>query len=547
MVKNQDRFEELADEIFDEFVEFDPTLGTYFGLHEYDSEMPDGSKSALENWIKKLKSYRKKLGNFSESELEGNGMNLRLTHDLVNLELFDLEEWKLWSKFPGGPRKIGQGLFLLLVRNHPPIEERLKSASERINQSARFLEETKSRLENPVQIYCEIALESSRRLPEFLDEILRKADDCLEGKDFDMLNEGCDELKGELKSYESWLKSKMEDSDEDFAIGRDMLEKRLRLRGVEMDPDSILELGYEFLKREREKLSNLAEEIDEEKTVDEIRGDLKSEHPEGFEKALEKYQTDVLRAREFVKNHDLATIPENEELKVVETPPFLRHVIPFAAYFAPAKFDEEQIGIYVVTPPRDEGAMKRHNYYSISNTSVHEAYPGHHLQLSVANQHPFNIRLLSEGTEFVEGWAHYCEDLAKELGYDDTPEHRFLQAIDLVWRAARIIVDVQLSSGEMSTEEAADFLAEQTGMGREEAESEVRRYTYTPGQPLSYLLGKYLINELREEVENELGEDFDLKWFHDKLLEDGSIPVKYHREMLENELKDKPSKPDDSS
>jgi len=109
--------------------------------------------------------------------------------------------------------------------------------------------------------------------------------------------------------------------------------------------------------------------------------------------------------------------------------------------------------------------------------------------------------------------------------------------VGLVWRAARIVIDVQLSSGEMTFDEAVDFLVEQTGMERDAAMAEVRRYTFTPGQPLSYLLGKHLIKQLRREAEEKLGDDFSAKRFHDLLLSSGSIPVKYHREILDQAVR----------
>ncbi|KXB03073.1 hypothetical protein AKJ45_02600, partial [candidate division MSBL1 archaeon SCGC-AAA261F19] len=361
----------------------------------------------------------------------------------------------------------------------------------------------------------------------------------LKNNELNLLKRRIEKLEEKLEDYESWLKYKMQDAREDFAIGRDMLERRLELRGIEMGIDSILKLGQGYLQKEKKKLNRLARKIDAHISVEEITRELKKNHPRSFSEALKEYRKEISRARNFVKKRNFASLPQNEELKVQETPHFLRHVTPFAAYFRPAKFDKNQIGIYMVTPPENEEMMKEHNYCSISNTSIHEAYPGHHLQLTLANQHPSLIRLLSEGTEFVEGWAHYCEEAVKDLGYNDTPEHRFLQTLDLVWRAARIIVDIRLSCGEMSFEEAVNFLVEQTGMEREGAEAEVKRYTYTPGGPLSYLLGKHLIEKIREETEEKLGSDFELKWFHDMMLKNGAIPIKYLRGILEEEVNQK--------
>jgi uncharacterized protein (DUF885 family) len=221
---------------------------------------------------------------------------------------------------------------------------------------------------------------------------------------------------------------------------------------------------------------------------------------------------------------------------VLPTPSYLRHTHPFAAYFQPAKFDREQLGIYIITPPKTRAQLEKHNYAAILNTSVHEAYPGHHLQLVCANKNPSLIRVLSHASEFVEGWAHYCEELMRELGFADTPEIRFIQTQDMIWRAARIVIDVKLSCGLMSFHEAVRFLTSQTGMSRESAIAEVKRYTKSPGYQLSYLLGKHMLKRLRDELRQKLRERFDERKFHDTLLYAGCLPLKYIREIAIRKL-----------
>ena len=525
-------FTDVVQGMFDELLEWYPPMATFLGIHRYDHLMPDGSRGFIDKVTRRLKHYRRRFEGFDESDLGKDAMDLRLAKDALDLELFDMEEWRLWSKFPSGGDDIGEALFPLFTRDFAPAQERMRSISERIRRSSQFLDEMKERLEDPVKIYCEIGLQSARMMPAFLGVIQAEAQKSLGKDDFDSLVAGTERLEEALKDYSSWIEGEMRDAGKEFAIGRERLARRLKLRGVEVDVDEILALGYRYLEEEKRKLKALAKEISPGKSVEEVNKELKKHHPKNYEEALERYREDILRARRFVVEKDFATIPEKEELRVMETPTFLRHVIPFAAYMSPAKFEEKQLGIYIVTPPSGE-SLEEHNYYSISNTSIHEGYPGHHLQLSAANRNPSLVRLLARGTEFVEGWAHYCEEAMKDLGFDDTPQHRFVQTVGLVWRAARIVIDVQLSSGEMTFDEAVDFLVEQTGMERDAAMAEVRRYTFTPGQPLSYLLGKHLIKQLRREAEEKLGDDFSAKRFHDLLLSSGSIPVKYHREILD--------------
>ena len=155
--------------------------------------------------------------------------------------------------------------------------------------------------------------------------------------------------------------------------------------------------------------------------------------------------------------------------------------------------------------------MREHNFSSISNTSIHEAYPGHHLQLAVGNRHPSLTRLMTDAPEFVEGWGMYSEQMMREHGFDDGPAFRVSLYTDAVWRACRIILDVRMHRGEISVEDAIDFLVEQTGFERPNARAEVHRYTYTPTYQMSYLLGKVMLLGLRSDEQRRLGDRFSLK------------------------------------
>lgn len=270
---------------------------------------------------------------------------------------------------------------------------------------------------------------------------------------------------------------------------------------------------------------------------------MKGDHPPTFEAALEAYREAMLRAKAHCIERDLVTVPPDERLTVVPTPTYLRRVIPFAAYFEPPKFDPQPSGIYVVTPAVDDNptALREHYYASISNTSIHEAYPGHHLQLTVASRHPSLTRLLTDAPEFVEGWGMYSEQLMREHGFDDGPAFRLTMHTDAIWRACRIILDVRMHRGELSVEEATAFLIAETGFEAPNARAEVLRYTYTPTYQLSYLLGKVLILGLRADEERRLGDRFSLKAFHDALLAAGSIPISFHRRLLAAGRGDEPS------
>ena len=534
------KFYELTNEYLMKFLELNPILATYLGIHIYDSQMPRGDKQGIMEIRKLLEDFENALLDINYDKLSFEAkIDYKVIRDVIRLQLFRIDEWPIWRMFPFAAENIGDALFPLFVREFAPFSDRFSSIISRIEKSPKYIRESMECLEDPVRIYIDIALEAARQLPMFLDVILSSGRELI-GEESELVERGkiaIESLNNALSDYVSWLEDKRSEAKESFAIGREKFKKLLEIRGIDLSLEEILRIGEDYLRRFKEELARLANEIAPGKSVNEVRNMIESEHPKDFNEALNEYRKAIEEAKKFIIEKGIAPIPKGEEIKVIQTPSFLLPVIPFAAYFPPAPFDEEKLGVYIVTPPLKPEHIKRHNYYSIHNTSVHEAYPGHHLQLSWSATKRNLIRILSQPTEFIEGWAHYCEDLMKEYGYRDTPKHRFVQLVDAVWRAVRIIIDVKLSTEEMSFDEAVDFLVRETGMDREAAIAEVKRYTYTPGYQLSYLLGKHLIQKLRDEVREKFGDKYSDYRFHEILLQSGGLPYKYLRELVFEKMK----------
>jgi uncharacterized protein (DUF885 family) len=155
--------------------------------------------------------------------------------------------------------------------------------------------------------------------------------------------------------------------------------------------------------------------------------------------------------------------------------------------------------------------------------ALHEAYPGHHLQLVRSNQCERKIRRFLWNNVFIEGWALYCEEMMKDAGFYGEATTRLGQMKETLWRAARIVVDVGLQLGEMSVDDAVAFMMSEVGLERVNATGEVKRYAGNPTQPSSYMVGKLAILSIRERYESRAGAGFDLKTFHDDLMNMGSI------------------------
>jgi uncharacterized protein (DUF885 family) len=240
---------------------------------------------------------------------------------------------------------------------------------------------------------------------------------------------------------------------------------------------------------------------------------------------MNAYRTRMKAVYNFVLEQGLVSMPEVQSLKVVETPIFLRHEIPFAAYDEPSYKDPRQKGYYYVTPVRSEGHLLEHNWISIDLTCVHEAFPGHHLQFVTANRNPHNSlpRLLNSSATFYEGWALYCEDMMQEQGFLDKLEHHFIMLRDRLWRALRVMLDVELHTREITIDEAAQRMCDALGFSIDQAKADLSWYTQAPTVPMGYATGWALIKALREEESKKA--DFSLKNFHDRLLSVGSCAL----------------------
>ena len=530
------RFDRTIDRWFRDQLALRPETATYLGLHDTDDQLSPGGRDAIDE---ETAFYRRTIDELSAIEADELSADRALDRDLAihqaRLAHFWLTEYRTWAGSSGGAEHIGEALFPLFTRDFAPLAERLESISARLEKAPQLLAETRDRVTEPVRVWTEIDIESTRHMPGFLDTILAAARSEGAGEALtERLTRAADATKAALAEHEAWLRDDvLPRADGDWVAGPERFEEMLRLRELGASGDEILAVGEELLTSEKVARDALRREIDPSASAEEVADLVKDDHASSFAEALNEYRTSMDRARAFVVGHGLATPPEEDHLNVVETPSFIRHLIPFAAYYDPAKFDATPVGTYIVTPPSSPEMMREHNRASISNTSVHEAYPGHHLQLSAAITNQSLVRLFSGAPEFTEGWAFYCERMMKEAGFDDTPKGWYIVHTDAIWRATRIILDVSLHRGVIGFDDAVERLVAETGFELPAALAEVKRYTSTPTYQLSYLFGRHMIERLRDDVRRAQGADFELRRFHDTLIYAGTMPVSYARRLFD--------------
>ena len=532
-----DRFWSIVEADFRKMVDQHPIIATYIGLHQGDGRLDDATRDVVQQEIADAHRVEGELEAIDPTELSD---SVRLERELalhnVRRELFDLEVHRVWERRSTAMDAVGDALFSVFARDFAPLKDRLASLTSRLEAVPAFLEQHKTRATAPqVRLWQELEIESGGEMPTLFDEVKAAGHGVLDDRAQARLDKAVERASAAVVSYVETLKAAMGSTVESWALGSDAYDRLVGLRAFDgLGASEILEIGEQQLALNKaarvDDARRIDPSVDERTVVDRV----KSNHPKTFEEALAAYKDAMVRARTHIIERGIATMPPGEQISILPTPEYLRTVIPFAAYFEPPKFDAHPSGIYIVTPAvrDDPNAMREHNYASISNTSVHEAYPGHHMQLSAAAAHPSIVRLLTDAPEFVEGWGMYSEQMMREQGFDDGPEFLLAMHTDAIWRACRIILDVRMHRGELSVEQATEMLVKHTGFEHANAQAEVFRYTYTPTYQLSYLLGKVLLLQLRADEQHRLGERFSLKGFHDTLMNNGSLPISFHRRLL---------------
>ena len=527
-------------------MELNPVAATQLGDHRFDDQLGEFSLAAQDAQNEEVKAV---LAELDAMETDGWPNAARVDHTLLT-NIFK-SFVRGFEKQRGHVRNPGQyidattgGVMLLLMRDFAPLPERLKSALERTRQVPKALAEAKDVLvpEEVPAVWAETTIEQGQMAPMLFTMLLPGLAQQAAPDLVDAFGEAGAAAGRAVEEYIDFVKTEvLPNARGDFAVGRELFDEILREdHMVDYDADELLKIGWEQLESTKVQMEAVAKEIDPTKSVEEILEEAKSDHPTA-EGLLKAYEDAMASAKQYVIDNDIATVPPGETLKIVETPGYLRPIIPYAAYMPPGIFEEQQDGVFVVTPvdpnaPSEVQEQKLKGQFNakLPVTALHEAYPGHHLQLVWSNRAETVPRRMGTflATMFIEGWAFYCEELMEKMGWIASPVQRLGRLAGQLWRAARIVLDASLHTKGMTVEEGISFLMEHAQLERSNATAEVRRYTQTPGQPQSYLMGKLQILDLIDDLK-KANPDLTMKEMHDKLLAEGSLPPRLMRQALE--------------
>jgi uncharacterized protein (DUF885 family) len=524
------KFAEFCDDYFKKYFQLHPTEAIYYGIEGYDHLLNDYSDESYRAEKYFVDESLHTLRQIPTSDLaQDEAIDHALLEGKLTIQSYEHAKEDYRLKWPETYSPI-DAIYILTVRATHDFRANLLSRLERtpalIQQGIANLSRHDA---NPPKLWTEMAVDGAKGSVSFLDNLPNHPKVQAEVKDAGALRGAVMKAKSAMNDFATYLESDLLPRSQGvYAVGAEHYNVLLKKKHFLVHDDrSLLALGEALFEKTKKDLAELAEELAPGKDIEEVARRIQERHP-AIAEVLAVYQKAMEAARDFVRAKNLVSFPPKEELHVVYTPEFRRHEIPFAAYLSPSPKDPNQVGYYYVTPVSDDDLLREHNWVGLENTSVHESYPGHHLQFSVANSIPAAStlpRLMNESSVFYEGWALYCEQLMQEQGFLKSMEHRFVMLKDRLWRALRIIIDVRTQTGEMTYDEAADLMVRELHFPRAQARGDLNWYSQSPSGPMGYALGWSIINRLREQEQKRLGDKFTLREFHDKLLSAGSISL----------------------
>jgi uncharacterized protein (DUF885 family) len=552
-------FAAVEEEFIKGYLNARPLLATRLGFHEYDGRADDFSRLALDAELQRLQRFEDRLRKFEPEELNArNGIDLRILQATIANELFEFQDV---HKFERNPMTYAHcaDLNIYIARNFAPLADRVRSLTAIELQIPNILIAGKTNLESVLpKPHIELAIQIARGSADFLRKDMVAAADAV--KDQEVRGNFLDanrKAANALSDFATWLeKEKLPRSTSTFSLGAARYQRWLtETELVDLPPEKILEIGLAKLKEEQQVLADSAKVIDPNKSPAEVFKQIQKEHPTA-EKLIPDIAKNLDQIRAYVSEHKIVGIPPSAKAQVKETPQYDR-ATSFASMDTPGPFEKKATeAFYYVTPvepawtqEQKEEWLTSFNYYTADMTSIHEAYPGHYVQFLRLNASAANkIEKIFGSYAFIEGWAHYCEQMMLDQGFGGpkkppgsveeqkrAAKYRMAQTSEALLRLCRLCVSVKMHTQGMGIDEATKFFQENCYYEEKPAHDEAMRGTFDYGY-LNYSLGKMQIMKLREDYKAQQGDEFSLEQFHNQLLDHGMPPIRLLREIL---LKDK--------
>ena len=520
-----------------------PTLAAASGIHAWDSHLEDYSSLALSAESAAIKTFQSRLEKIPPLELRlSDTFDYQILASNMNARLLEIEQIKSYERNPQVYNEpISTGLLQLAIFEYAPAESRLRSVIAKENLVPRLLDSARANVRRPPGVFLKVAIESFKGTLSFVQSDLPRA--------FAPVND--QKLQAEFKKstrtaaeaiakYIKHLQGVKPDPAATFAIGKENYEAKLKYdEGVDTPVAALLKIAERELAKTQEQFRNAAAMIDRNRAPLAVWADVQRDHPRAGA-LVEEAQKQLDRLVRFIEERKIVTIPPADSPIVAATPDFMRW--SSASMWTPGPFESRASRArYLITDvdPKWTDRQKEEylgsvNYPQLWTTSIHEVYPGHFVQGTYLNQVSSPVRKLWSiaPASFVEGWAHYAEQMMIDEGFGGgDPKFRLGQLADALLRLCRFVVGIREHTRGMTVDQATRFIMENAYMGETPSRIEAERGTFDPTY-LVYSVGKLAILKLRDDYKRDRKEAFSLQEFHDRLLSVGNAPLWVHRQML---------------
>lgn len=536
-------FTDLAESFLaDEFERY-PTRASGLGVQAYDGRLDDVSASA---WQARDDAAADWLDRFRAVPDEGLTFDERIDRDLVISAMRGrtiLAGWQNWRRDPTVSAQLAlDGIFKLLLHRLRPEPELGAAIIARLEAISGALDDAWANLDpalaHPLIVGRGAA--SARGGIRYLRDLLPQ-----EFADAEWRARVRAAAEPAAVAFEQWT-ARLDDlakrATGTWQLGEERYSRLLREREVLADDArSLRDRGRAEYDRLDAEMRAMARTISGSEDWVSLLVRADEEHHPRTEAAMRAaYESWTEKARQFLADTGLVTLPPGERCVVDPSPVFQRPILAVASYVAPPMYSDAMTGHFFVPFAPDgtseEELQKRlanNSDSSIPTTAVHEAYPGHHWHLVMVKSNPSRVRRAFGTTYFTEGWALYAERAMREQGFFEDPLHELQHLSATIFRAARIIVDTSLHMGEMTVEEAIRFMVEKAGLPEPTARAEVGRYCAWPTQASGYLTGCLEILRIRDAFLAKAGVSGpagkapieQLRRFNDSLTSSGMLPL----------------------
>lgn len=526
---------DLTTEFLAEEFEDSPLLASILGVPGYDDRLGDFSAEAFARRDRRAAHWH---AAFSAIGSPGLSVDESVDRDMALAALRGrvlLTDWAVWRRDPLiylTPCFTGvQTLFQNRLYDEATL---VAAASARLDQIPAVLAAARQNLD-PARVsplLVERALDQVRASDRFVRDAVPRmvTDPDLRAR----IAEAGERAAPALAEFAGWLADDLAGSAcGDWALGEARYTALLRERELlDIDTAGLTELGRRSYQHLDEQMREVAARVpgggpDWRAVMERLNAD----HPPTLEAMREEYEAATERARRFLREHELVSFAEGEQCRVVPAPVYQRGVLAVASYFGPPSMTDRRVGHFYVpftpeeaSPDQVEQRLRTNSRASIPTIAVHEAYPGHHWHTTWAAGTTTMLRKVLRTPYFSEGWALYAEQVMREHGFFADPGHELAHLDARILRAARIVVDTSLHTGEMSFDEAVEFMASNASLSPQTARAEVRRYCAWPTQAAAYLTGALRIEQIRDRWVTQ-NPGAPLREFHDRIAGSGRLAL----------------------